>query len=334
MNKMTKISFPRAAAAVLGTALMFALSATAADAQKRIKIGWTSYPADLSVIADAIEGGKTTAAALDVDIEYGLAAGAVAQANAVDNLLAGGIDVLVIDPEDSNAIGSSIAAANKLGIPVIMWIGDNLGGGKTISFVSSDEEAGGYNISKWAMNRTGDKGRIGLVQGAKAHQAGLLREQGFERAKKEFPNVELASYGEANWARDKANSLASDMLTREPNLGVIIALSDDMAAGVYAAVVAANAKVPVTGYNGSCEVLNSIWKGKIEATLYQGWRDIGSKVIETAVAVAKGNTVEKRIVMPTYVVDRKLMDDVLAAGAGEKYTNGLFADVQRASKGC
>lgn len=315
-------------------AVIAIVSVVTVEAKDRIKIGWTSYPADLSVIADSIEGGKTTAGELGVDIEFGLAAGAAAQANAVDNLLAKGINVLVIDPEDSNAIGPSVAAANKLGVPVIMWIGDNLGGGETASFISSDEEAGGYQISKWAIQQIDGKGKIGLVQGSKAHQAGLLREKGFERAKAEFPKIDLAGYGEGNWMRDRANALASDMLTREPNLGFIIALSDDMAAGVQAAVAAAGASVPVTGYNGSCEVLKSVWDGKIKATLYQGWRDIGSKVIETAVAVANKKKIEKRIIMPTYVVDRKLMDDVLTVGAGKKYTNGLLADVKRASKSC
>jgi ABC-type sugar transport system substrate-binding protein len=330
---ITTLRLPRVAA-LASTALALALAAGAASAQDRIKIGWTSYPADLSVIADAIEGGKTTAEALGVDMEFALAAGAVAQANAVDNLLAAGIDVLAINPEDSNAIGSSVAAANSLGIPVIMWIGDNLGGGETVSLISSDEEAGGYTISKWAMEKVGGKGRIALIQGTKAHQAGLLRENGFERAKAEFPDIELAAYGEGNWMRDRANAVASDMLTREADLGIIIAFSDDMAAGVQAAVAASGASVPVTGYNGSCEVLNSVWNGKVEATLYQGWRDIGSKVVETAVAVAKGEAVEPRIVMPTYVVDRPLMEDVLATGAGEKYSAGLLADVQRASNGC
>lgn len=330
-----KIRLPGSAATFVATALCAALAASVSSAQERIKIGWTSYPADLSVIADSIEGGKATAEALGVDIEFALAAGAVAQANAVDNLLAAGIDVLAINPEDSNAIGASVAAANALGIPVIMWIGDNLGGGDTVSLISSDEEAGGYTISKWAMEKIGGKGRIGLIQGTKAHQAGLLRENGFERAKTEFPDVELAAYGEGNWMRDRANSVATDMLTREADLGIIIAFSDDMAAGVQAAVAASGgAGVPVTGYNGSCEILNSIWTGKVEATLYQGWRDIGSKVVETAVAVAKGETVDAKIVMPTYVVDKALMEDAIATGAGDKYTPGLVADVTRASNGC
>lgn len=311
-----------------------ALANHGAYAQDSITIGWTSYPADLSVIADAIEGGQAAADALGVNLEFALAAGAVAQANAVDNLLAAGIDVLAINPEDSNAIGPSVRAANDLGIPVIMWIGDNLGGGETVTLISSDEEGGGYVIARWAMERIGGEGRLGLIQGTKAHQAGLLRENGFERAHAEFPGVELASYGEGNWMRDRANTVASDMLTREPDLEIIVALSDDMAAGVYSAVSASGLDVMVTGYNGSCEVLHSIWEGRIEATLYQGWRDIGTRVVEAAVAVAQGEAVDERIVMPTYVVDRPLMEEVQAEGAGERFTEGLVIDVERAVAGC
>src|SRR5688572_9791278 len=72
-----------------------------------VTVGWTSYPADIPVIADAIEGGKAEAEKLGVRLEFALSAGAAAQANAVDNLLALGVDVIAIDPEDSKAIGPS-----------------------------------------------------------------------------------------------------------------------------------------------------------------------------------------------------------------------------------
>lgn len=310
------------------------MAAGSASAQDKLRVGWTSYPADLSVIADAIAGAQATADAMGIELKLALAAGAVAQAAAVDNLLASGIDVLAIDPEDSNAIGPSIQKANELGIPVIMWIGDNLGGGDTVTLISSDEEAGGYTIGKWAMEQVGGSGPIALLQGTKAHQAGLLRENGFNRALAEFPGIELAAYGEGNWMRDRANAVASDMLTRVDGLKFIVALSDDMAAGAYAAVAAAGVDVPVSGYNGSCEVLNSVWSGKIRATLYQGWRDIGSKVIETAAAIKAGETIPEKIVMPTYVVDHALMEKVQAEGVTDTFTQGLVTDVTRAIGGC
>lgn len=303
------------------------------SAAEHVSIGWTSYPADIPVIADAIEGGKDEAKALGVKLVFALSAGASAQANAVDNLLALEVDILAIDPEDSQAIGASVKKANKANVPVVMWIGDNLGGGETVSLISSDEELGGYTIAKWGFELLGGSGRVALVQGAKAHQAGLLREDGFRRAMKEFPGIDLVAYGEANWARDRANTLAADFITRDPNIDLIFALSDDMAKGVYTAAKAANVVPKVTGYNGDCETLNSVWNGAISATLYQGWRDIGAQVIRTSLDIANGKTVPKKIVMPIFVIDKTAMG-VIDAGNFDGATAGLTVDVKRAIGNC
>lgn len=321
----------RKLAAAFAASLLWVLSpgATAED----VTIGWTSYPADIPVIADAIDGGKDEAERLGVNLEFALSAGAVAQANAVDNLLALGVDVIAINPEDSRAIGPSVKKANAAGVPVVMWIGDNLGEGETVSLISSDEELGGYTIAKWGFERLGGKGRIALVQGTKAHQAGLLRENGFRRAMEEFPGIEMAAYGEANWQRDRANVLAADMLTRDPDTDFIFALSDAMAKGVYSAAKLAGATPMITGYNGDCETLNSVWEGRITATLYQGWRDIGTQVIRTSADVVKGVEVDKVIIMPTFVVDRSAMEQI-SAGSHGGATPGLAADVERAIGGC
>jgi len=40
----------------------------------------------------------------------------------------------------------------------------------------------------------------------------------------------------------------------------------------------AGAKPLITGYNGDCETLASVWKGSLAGDLYQGWRDIGGSV--------------------------------------------------------
>jgi len=298
-----------------------------------VKVGWTSYPADLAVIADSIDGAKNAGKEIGVDVQFALAAGAAAQANAVDNLLALGVNVIAIDPEDSKAIGPSVKKANEAGVPVIMFIGDNLGGGTTATLISSDEEAGGYNIAKWAFDKIGGEGNVALIQGAKAHQAGQLRENGFNRALKEYPNIKVVAYGEANWQMDKANTLAADMLAQNPDVKLIIALSDAMAKGVAAAVKVAGVKPAITGYNGDCETLNKVWRGEITADLYQGWRDIGARVVKTGAEIAKGTKVEPKIVMPTYVVDKPLMEKI-NGGSSDGVTPGLVSDVKGAVNNC
>ena len=324
---MRAVTLPAALAAAA------ALAAPQWAAAQDITIGWTSYPADIPVIADAMDGGRDEAAKLGVNLVFALSAGAAAQANAVDNLLALGVGIIAINPEDSRAISPSVKKANEAGVPVVMWIGDNLGEGETASLISSDEELGGYTIARWGFERLGGSGRIALIQGTKAHQAGLLRENGFRRAMEEFPGIEMVAYGEANWMRDRANVLAADMLTRDADVDFIFALSDAMAKGVYSAANLAGATPMITGYNGDCETLNSVWQNRITATLYQGWRDIGAQVIRTSIDVANGVEVDKVIIMPTFVVDRAAMEQI-SAGAYDGATPGLAADVERAIGGC
>jgi ABC-type sugar transport system substrate-binding protein len=320
--------FPRSAAA----SLLFVIIATASHASD-VRIGWTSYPADIPVIADAIDGAKNMGKEMGVKVEFALSAGAAAQANAMDNLIALGVNIIAIDPEDSKAIGPSIKKANEANIPVIMFIGDNLGGGQTVTLISSDEEAGGYGIAKWAFTKIGGEGKVALIQGAKAHQAGLLRENGFNRALKEFPKIKVVGYGEANWMTDKANALAADILTKDPDIKLIVALSDAMAKGTAAAAKVAGLHPAITGYNGDCETLNKVWTGELTATLYQGWRDIGAKVVKTGVEIAQGRTVDKKIVMPTFVVDKPAMEKI-SGGSTEGVTTGLIADVKHAIGNC
>src|SRR5262245_40651633 len=151
---------PRAACwlAMLAVATLACFGGLTKSSAKQITVGWTSYPADIPVIADAIDGAKTAAAQIGVDLKFALSAGAAAQANAVDNLLALGVNVIAIDPEDSKAIGPSVKKANAAKVPIVMFIGDDLGGGTTATLISSDEEAGGYRIAKWAFQRIGGSG--------------------------------------------------------------------------------------------------------------------------------------------------------------------------------
>ncbi len=330
---MRNVSIHRPVSVFTGLAALLILALPQSAASDEITVGWTSYPADFPVIADAVLGGDEEGKRLGVNVEFALAAGPSAQANAVDNLLALGVDIIAIDPEDSHAVGASVVKANEAGVPVVMWIGDNLGEGETVSLISSDEELGGYTVAKWGFELLGGSGRVALIQGTKAHQAGLLRENGFRRAMEEFPNIELAAYGEANWMRERANVLASDMLTRDPDLDFIFAMSDAMAKGVLSSANQAGADPMITGYNGDCETLNSVWNGGITATLYQGWRAIGAQVIQTSKDIAEGKEVDEVIIMPIFVVDRAAMEQV-SAGTYEGATSSLMADVERAIGGC
>ena len=260
---------------------------------------------------------------------------AAGQASGIEDLFAKGIDVLAVDPNDGKAIGPLVKEANKRNIPVVMFVGQDLGGGKVASFITTDEKGGGYAISKAMFAKLGNKGEVAFIQGCICHPAGAAREAGFRKALKQTAGIKLVAYGSTNWDPVKANQLATDMLSKNPNINAFIALTDPMASAAYQAVLATGGKnhAIVSGYNGVCSALKNIWKGTQYATLDQNWRGIGQTAVETAVAIAKGGKVPATTTLPSYVITKAAMQQVLA-GKFPGQTPSLSAAVKKAVGGC
>jgi ABC-type sugar transport system substrate-binding protein len=319
---------------VLGVALTAAFALTAgASRQATVRVGFSSDSLTQPAQAEAHYGAVAAAKALKVKLYETHAPDAAGQASGIDTLFAKGIDVLAVDPNDGKAIGTQVKEANKRDIPVVMWIGSNLGGGVVANFTSTNEKLGGYLISKAIFKKLGNKGEVGFIQGCTCHPAGAAREAGFRKALKETPGVKLVAYGSTDWDPVKANTLASDMLSKNPNIDAFIALWDPGASAAYQAAKAAGSDALISGYNGVCSALNQVWKGEIAATLDQNWRGIGTSVVETSVKLAQGQKVPKRILLPSYVIDKPAMQQILK-GKYKGSTPSLLASVKAAVGGC
>jgi ribose transport system substrate-binding protein len=317
---------------LLGAATLV-LSWGPATAAEGPKIGFTSLGFFVPALAEARDGALAEAAELGATIEYITADDAPTQHRAVENLIAKLVDVLALDPNDSQAISEAVKLANEAGIPVVMWVG-GAASGEVATTIVSDEKQGGYDIAKWTFEAMGGKGKVALLQGDKAHQAGALREEGFRAALSEYPDIELAGYAEAKWARDVGERSANNLLTQAPDLNAIVALNDEMAHGALAAAQARGITgLLIVGYNGQCDAIKAVLDGAFAATLYQPFRDIGARAVQAAVDVHGGKPVDANISMPATPLDKSLAEQIAAGNAGTA-SAGMIASVQRAVAGC
>jgi ribose transport system substrate-binding protein len=314
-----------AAAATIGTA-----EAAPAARSGALVLGFSSYPPVVPVIASAVSGAKAEAKKLHVQIKFGMAPDAPSQQSAIDQLIAEGVNVLGIDPNDSTAITTSIKQANSKKIPVIMWVG-TASGGKVATFIGSDELQGGKNVAEYLARILNGHGQVALIQGDEVHQAFILRERGFRSQLKKHPGLKLVAFGLGKETAPPSEALARDMMTAHPQLNAIVALSDAMAAGVYQAVRAVHktGSVSVVGYNGDCPTLRSIWNGQIKATVFQNWYGFGSGVVDAAIKVHAGKSLPAKMIEPTVVIDRSLMKSV-RAGTYPSKDASLTASVTQA----
>jgi ribose transport system substrate-binding protein len=268
----------------------------------------------VSVVGSAVNAAQAEAKAQGVEVVFAFAEDAAKQQSAVESLISQGVDIIAIDPNDSTAIGTAVKLANTANIPVIMWIGKTESGTVATSILSPDEKSSNLLATSIFKDTMGGSGDFAFIQGNEVHAAFIAREKGMKDALTAFPNVKLVALGIGNETADKANPVALDMITKNPNLKAIYADSDAMADGAYSAVESSGKtdQISVFGYNGSCPTLNSIWNGKIKGTLYQGWSGFGANVVQQAVKIFNKETVPEVIENPAYVIDKKAMEAVEA----------------------
>lgn len=314
------------------TAASSSSGGSSASSSSPLVLGFSSYPPTVPAIAEAVSGATAQAKKDNVQIKFGMAADAPTQQLAIDQLLGEGANALAIDPNDSTAITTSIKGANNKNIPVIMWVGTATGG-KVATFIGSNELSGGENVGAYVGKLLHGSGQVGLINGDEVHQAFILRERGFRsELKKQYPGVTVAAFGLGQETAPPSEALARDMLTAHPQIKAIVALSDAMAAGVYQAVKAEHktGSVAVIGYNGDCPTLKSIWDGQISATVFQNWYGFGADTVDAAVALHDGKSVPANMIEPTIVLDKQVMQQVLA-GTYPSKDAALLASVRQAA---
>ncbi len=168
--------------------------------------------------------------------------GADAPGGGLDRAQAGR-DGFVFVPVDLQGAGARASRrANKAGIP---------GGGATttacptsslVTYVGSDDETIGYEITKYLIKEIGGKGKIVHIDGVPAAITAQNRKKGLERALKEHPQVELLASQPGNYRRLPAVQVFENLMQRFPQIDGVVCANDDMAVGVAEALASARAR--------------------------------------------------------------------------------------------
>jgi len=189
-----------------------------------------------------------------------------------------GIGIAPISP--TNAI-EGIVAANANGIPVVNLDekvdGDELAsaGGYLIGFVTTDNVAVGATGAGHIIANT-EPGEVAIIEGKAGAASGEDRKKGAEEALTEAGYTIVASQP-ADWDRNKALDVATNILSQYPDLKAFYCANDTMALGVQEAVENAGLadKVLVVGTDGIPDAVKSVSEGRMAATVAQDPAQVG-----------------------------------------------------------
>jgi ABC-type sugar transport system substrate-binding protein len=160
----------------------------------------------------------------------------------VNTLLASGIDLLIISPNDTEALTPVIARAYRR-IPVILLDRSVVGFDYTL-FIGPDNRLIGKQAGQYVSELLGARGgKIVEIMGRSGSPPVLDRSLGFRDAIAHRRNISIVGTIVADWLRDKAEDQLSAWLKKKGRVDVIFAQNDAMADGARRAA----AKLGITG---------------------------------------------------------------------------------------
>lgn len=215
-------------------------------------------------------------------------------ASNMEDLITRGVDVIIVNPTDSDAIVPSVEAANEAGIPVIT-VDRVSNGGEVVSSVASDNIAGGKMAGEFIIEKLAGKGKVVELEGISGANSAIERGQGFNEAIK-GSGLEVVAKQTADYDRSKGLEVMENILQSQPEIDAVFAHNDEMALGALEAIKAAGRNnIIVVGFDATDDAVASVEAGDLAATIAQQPEIMGQKAIEIAQKVAKGEKVEASI---------------------------------------
>ncbi len=225
------------------------------------------------------------------------------QAETIQGWIDQGVDALLINPTDGDAIVSVIEAANEANIPVFT-IDRSASGGVVVSHIASDNVAGGRMAGQYLAEIIDKSGKVVELQGILTTSAAQGRGQGFNEAMAEYPDIEIIAQEPAGFNRDEGKTVFAQILADNPEIDAVFAHNDDMILGALDAANEAGraGDIVFVGFDAIEPAIDAIEAGDLTATIAQQPAEMGRIGIETAVSYLNGEEVADTIPVDLSVI--------------------------------
>ena len=216
------------------------------------------------------------------------------------------VDLLIVSPNETDAITPIVSEAYDAGIPVIV-IDRKMNSNKYTAFIGADnvqigEELGGY-IAALCKNHPE---KVFNLTGLPSSSSEIERNRGFMKVVEPLENAEIVGSAAADWLMETAEHVMDSVFQEHPDITLLAAHNDRMAIGAIKAAEKHNLqqKVKFIGVDaltspgwGVEQVLN---KKMLATVIYPTG---GERVIQVASDILHARPFEKEITLNTAVVD-------------------------------
>jgi ribose transport system substrate-binding protein len=232
------------------------------------------------------------------------------QNNDVADLITRGVDVIILNPVDPEAVAPALRDAEGAGIPVITV--DRPVETGAVAHIGRDNVEMGRAVGEALAEILGeDGGKVIEIQGDAGGIVMRNRRDGFHEAADAYDNIQIVEGPYAEYIRSNAVTAMQDLLEAHSDVAAVYAHNDDMAIGALQVLEDAGREdVLVSGVDGLMEALELMEEGnQFVATSLNDPRYLGAVTIEVAERVAAGESVPEFVDAGTTVVTQETVSD-------------------------
>jgi len=259
-------------------------------------------------------GAKTEANKLGVKYSYS-APGTfdpAAQQPVLSSVVAQKPQAILIAPTDKTAMFQPMHQAKAAGSNLIT-VDTKLSDTSDLSSqINSDNIAGGALGADTLAKLIGDKGKVVALSEPPGTSTDDERVKGFvDQMKKKHPGITVLTTQYADHSAQTAAAKVSSVLAAHPDVKGVFAVDNFTGDGAPIGVRNANArsKVKIVAFDAQPSQVQALRAGDIDAIISQDPYDMGVLGVQYAVALGKGETVDKAKITGLAAITKQNIDD-------------------------
>lgn len=238
------------------------------------------------------------------------------QQSQVQNLIASGVDAIIVGPVSTEATAPITKLAKEAGIPIV-YINrrpadvDSFDGAAT--YVGSDNYQAGKLEGEAGCKAAGGKGNAVILIGFLRNEDAQNRTNAVKDvlATDECKEIKVIAEQEGEWQRTKAQDIVANWLSAGTKPDIVFANNDEMALGAAQALKSAGVSmddVVIAGVDATPDAINSIKEGDMDITVFQDAKGQATGSVDAALKMLNGEKLPKYIDIPFVTVTKDNLD--------------------------
>ena len=228
-----------------------------------------------------------------------------------DYLISQGVDAIILNPGDAEAFNSVIEEAQNQGIVVVVV--DNAVTSDAAYLVSNDQAAYGELGARWLFETMGGQGNVAYMRGIDGVGADTLRDEGFQAALSEYPDITIVSEVFTDWSPTTGAQQALEIITTQQVDGIWTSGIDYPVVEQFQA--AGLPYVPIVGADNNAFIEQLLNVDGLQGVAVTNPPSVGGAGAAIAIDILEGKDIAKRTLLtPLALSERSDLEAIFVEG--------------------